>query len=95
MKWKELAACQGEDTEAFYDIYENNPDVRPAVDKVCMNCPVQKDCFAAGVSGKDYGAWGGVYLSDGEIDATFNNHRTNTQWAELWENLTMEKNVLY
>ena len=65
MKWKELAACQGEDTEAFYDIYENNPDVRPAVDKVCMNCPVQKDCFAAGVSGKDYGVWAGyIFLME-------------------------------
>lgn len=95
MKWMDSAACLGEDTNAFYDVYEENPDVRAGVDNLCMSCPVQRECFASGVSNKDYGVWGGVYLSDGEIDSTFNNHKTNSQWADLWENLTMEKNVLY
>lgn len=95
MIWQDVANCRGQDPEWFYDTYEEKPEIRKPVDSICMQCPVQRECFYTGVSSKDWGVWGGVYLQDGEIDTTFNNHKTGEDWADLWESLTMEKNVLY
>lgn len=95
MKWMDLANCRGQDPEWFYDIYEENVDIRKPVDDTCMQCPVQRQCFSTGVSSKDWGVWGGVYLEDGEVSKLFNSHKTSEDWADLWESLTMEKNVLY
>lgn len=91
MDWRSQGDCVGNaDPEAWFDAYENNQDLRPAVDRVCMNCPVQRTCFASGVSSKEWGVWGGVYLVDGKPDTEFNNHRSREDWTELWQSLTIE-----
>jgi hypothetical protein len=89
--WKDDASCLGLDNGLFFDTYEEDLDVRPIIDSLCSRCPVAKKCFANGVSGKEWGIWGGVYLEGGEISREFNNHRTKKDWAETWQSLTMDK----
>lgn len=93
MHWSEQALCHNSvDPEAYFDVYEENKDIRKAVDSGCMRCPVQRMCFSYGVSTKQWGVWGGVYLADGEIDTEFgyNSHKTGEDWADLWEALTID-----
>lgn len=78
------------DTNLYFDTYEDNIEVRPAIDKMCERCPVAKVCFANGISGKEWGVWGGIYLENGEISREFSKHRTKQEWGELWKTLTTE-----
>ena len=89
--WKDNASCLGLDNNLFFDKYEEDAQVRPTVDSICMSCPVKKTCFAVGVSGKEWGVWGGIFLEGGDISREFNNHRNKDGWAKTWESLTMEK----
>ena len=79
------------DTNLFFDKYEDDTQSRPTVDSMCMACPVAKTCFAVGISGKEWGVWGGVYLEGGDVSREFNNHKTKQNWSETWQSLTMEK----
>lgn len=87
-EWKDDASCKDFDTELFFDKYEENVDLRPAIDNLCFSCPVARMCLAVGVSQKTWGVWGGVYLEDGKISREFNRHRTKQDWANTWQNLT-------
>lgn len=89
--WKEEASCKGYDINLFFDTYEEDLALRPAIDKLCSECPVRKQCFAIGISQKNTGVWGGVYLDRGKVSREFGKHRTKQQWAETWQNLTMEQ----
>ena len=89
--WKDEGACLGLDTNLFFDKYEEDNLVRQAVDSICAGCPVAKRCFAVGVSGKEWGVWGGIFLDTGSISREFNNHKTKKDWADTWQSLTMEK----
>lgn len=89
--WKDNAACLGLENNLFFDKYEEDTNVRPIVDSICGSCPVRKTCFAVGVSSKEWGVWGGIYLEGGDISREFNNHRNKNGWANTWESLTMEK----
>ena len=88
-KWKDSAACYEYDTNMFFDKYEEDETLRPAVDKLCSQCPVAKTCFAVGVSTKEWGVWGGIYLEGGQISKEFNSHRDSNAWGETWKYLTM------
>jgi hypothetical protein len=88
--WKDEGACFGLDTNLFFDKYEEDNLVRQAVDSICAGCPVAKRCFAVGVSGKEWGVWGGIFLDTGSISREFNNHKTKKDWAATWQSLTME-----
>lgn len=89
--WKDQSACFGLDSNLFFDKYEEDLETRQSVDKMCKECPVRKVCFANGISGKEWGVWGGVYLEGGEISREFNRHKNKKDWASVWEALTMEK----
>lgn len=89
-KWKDKAKCLGLDTNLFFDKYEEDQHLARSVDKICQSCPVNQECFATGISGKEWGLWGGVYLKDGKIDKEFNIHKTKEDWFKTWESLTME-----
>ena len=80
----------GLNTNFYFEEYEDNIELRSGIDKICMNCPVRKVCFANGVSGKEWGLWGGVYLEGGEISREFNKHKTKQDWSNIWQALTME-----
>jgi hypothetical protein len=89
-KWKDEAKCLGMDTNLFFDKYEEDHFIARAIDKLCQACPVNKTCFSVGVSNKEWGVHGGVYLKEGSIDKEFNSHKSRQDWADVWESLTME-----
>lgn len=89
--WKDEASCLNYDVNVFFDKYEESESFRPAVDKICADCPVAKMCFAVGISQKEYGVWGGVYLEKGKISREFGRHKSKKDWAETWKYLTMDK----
>lgn len=88
--WKDNGSCLGFDTNLFFDKYEEDEKLRFAIDKLCNDCPIQKVCFAVGISGKEWGVWGGIYLENGNISREFNRHKTKQNWGETWSALTME-----
>jgi len=92
LKWKDKAECLDYDTNIFFDKYEEDEFLRPAVDKLCLRCPVSKTCFAVGVSSKEYGVWGGIYLEGGDISKEFNSHKSQEDWSNIWQNITMDGN---
>jgi hypothetical protein len=88
--WKDQGRCLNYDTNLFFDKYEEDISIRSAIDELCSSCPLVKQCFAVGISQKEWGVWGGVYLENGGISKEFNKHRDKAQWAEKWKNLTMD-----
>jgi hypothetical protein len=88
--WKQSAVCADYDTNLFFEKYEDDTLLRPAIDKLCSECPVRKECFAVGVSQKEWGIWGGIYIENGQISREFNNHRTKQSWGDTWKNLVMD-----
>ena len=88
--WKDNAKCLGMDNNLFFDTYENDRSLAPSIDKLCQSCPVNRQCFAVGVSNKEWGVWGGVYLKDGTIDKEFNSHKSKQDLFDTWKSLTME-----
>jgi hypothetical protein len=89
-EWKDLGSCREYDTNLFFDKYEENADLRPGIDKLCADCPMVKHCFAVGVSQKEWGVWGGVYIENGKISREFNKHRSKEDWSQTWQTLTMD-----
>jgi signal transduction histidine kinase len=90
-EWKDDALCLDYDTNIFFEKYEDDELLRPAVDKLCSMCPVAKMCFAVGVSQKEWGIWGGVYLESGQISKEFSKHKSKIDWANTWQRLTTEQ----
>jgi hypothetical protein len=88
-EWKDKASCYKYDTNIFFEKYENDLMLRPAIDKLCLECPVMKECFSVGITQKEWGVWGGIYLEQGEISREFNKHKTKPIWANIWQTLTM------
>ena len=88
--WKDDAACLEYDTNLFFDKYEEDELLRPAIDKLCSQCPVSKTCFTVGVSQKEWGIWGGIYLENGELSKEFSKHKNRNDWANTCKYLTME-----
>ena len=88
-KWKDQAKCLGMDTNIFFDKYEEDPTMAASIDELCGDCPVNRECFAVGVSGKEWGVWGGIYLEAGDISREFNKHKTKQEWSYTWQALTM------
>jgi len=88
--WKDNALCLGLDTNIFFEKYEDDTDSRIMVDSLCATCPVARQCFAVGVSGKEWGVWGGVYIESGEISREFNKHKSKEDWSSTWKKLTMD-----
>lgn len=83
IRWWHLAACQGMDTNLFFDQYENDINIAKNIDEACLSCPVISMCYAAGVEKNEYGIWGGVYLTSGSIDKSRNIHKTQETWKRL------------
>ena len=89
--WKNRAKCKDWDVNLFFDKYEEDTELRRDVDEFCSTCPVMRECFAVGVSTKQVGVWGGVYLYKGKISREFNRHKTKDDWAKTWSDLTIDK----
>jgi len=83
--WQTNALCGGLDTENFFNNYEDNEELAIQIDRMCLGCPVIKECFNFGVSTESWGVWGGVYLVDGKIDSMKNYHKTQDTWSKILE----------
>ena len=81
--WWHLAICRGMETNLFYDKYEADANIAKSIDEACLSCPVIKMCYQSGIDNSEYGIWGGVYLSSGEIDKSKNLHKTPEVWKRL------------
>lgn len=88
--WKDQGLCRDYDTNLFFDKYEEDVDLRFAIDNLCSRCPVARQCFAVGVSQKEWGVWGGIYIENGKISREFGKHRTKEDWGQTWSYLTMD-----
>lgn len=91
LKWKDQGLCSDYDTNLFFDKYEEDINLRLAIDDLCHKCPVLKTCFAVGVSSKECGVWGGVYLEEGVVSKEFNSHKTESDWGNTWRRLTIDE----
>jgi hypothetical protein len=89
--WKDEAACLGMETNDFFDNYEEKPEIRSEIDSICQSCPVRRTCFAVGISEKNTGVWGGIFLEQGDISREFNRHKSKQDWANTWQALTTEQ----
>lgn len=89
-EWKDQGLCRDYDTNLFFDKYEEDIDLRPAIDNLCSQCPMARQCFAVAVSQKEWGVWGGIYVENGKISREFNKHRSKEDWANTWSYLTMD-----
>lgn len=89
-EWKDSGSCRDYDTNMFFDTYEEDEKLRPAIDSLCSKCPMAKQCFAVGVSQKEWGVWGGIYIENGKISREYNKHRSKADWAATWQYLTID-----
>lgn len=98
LNWRHLAACSNmvmiihknnntgkrtSDLDPFFDNYESDPIVAEQTDQMCLFCPVNKQCLQDGISNKDPGVWGGIYLDNGKTHKKFNAHKTAETWKRL------------
>jgi hypothetical protein len=87
--WRTLGSCSGmisgseNQVDIFFDDYEADPFIAAAADAMCISCPVADQCGLAGISNKEWGVWGGIYLKDGKIDKVRNSHKTPETWETL------------
>jgi hypothetical protein len=89
-EWIAKAKCRSMDREMFFDKYEEDSDLAKVVDAICVSCPVVKDCFDHGTTNNEWGVWGGVYLVDGEVNATRNIHKTQEAWSKILDVVGMD-----
>jgi hypothetical protein len=89
-EWHELGSCYNLNTPGnmehknlFFEDYEDDAVIAAQVDQMCLGCPVATMCYDYGVQSKSSGAWGGIYLKDGNIDKPRNVHKT----AEVWKKI--------
>lgn len=81
--WMSEALCAGTDTEKYFDLYEEDDELAKEVDRMCLSCPVVKECFEEGVNTESYGVWGGIFLNEGKLDNVRNSHKTDIIWEKL------------
>jgi hypothetical protein len=81
--WTGEALCAGLNTELFFDKYELDQSVAKDIDRLCLSCPVMKECFDYGVQTESFGVWGGVFLNDGKLDNVRNSHKTPEIWKSI------------
>ena len=83
IKWYHLSACKEMPINWFYDDYETDKELAKQVDQICLHCPVAKICHSEGVSNKEKGVWGGVYMDLGRPDKQHNSHKTSEILKQL------------
>ena len=85
--WGDLAACRGLPTEYFFEKYEEDAVHAQTIDSVCLSCPVIKQCHQFGIDGNNTGVWGGIYLTNGNVDRSRNMHKSREDWEAVLERL--------
>lgn len=84
--WHDIALCRNIDIpDIFFDDYEDDARIAKNADKMCLSCPAIQFCLREGMSNRETGCWGGIYLSKGEIDEYRNSHKEEETWDKLKE----------
>jgi hypothetical protein len=83
IKWYHLSACRNMPINWFYDDYESDKELAKQVDQICLHCPVIKQCYAEGVTNKEKGVRGGIYMDLGRSDKQHNLHKEQEIWKQL------------
>lgn len=88
IEWQDLALCRGSmETNWFYDEYDNE-SVSHMVDEACLSCPVMKQCLQQGIDNKEWGVWGGIYLTSGQKDDNKNKFKTPETWKRIQKRMS-------
>jgi hypothetical protein len=87
-EWRNKARCAGMDLNLFFEKYEEDIEVAKRIDnKICLHCPVIKECFNYATKMEEpykaHGVFGGVFFVDGEISKSRNAHKTQEVWEEI------------
>lgn len=59
----ERASCRGIDTDLFYEHKTGLEEMGLTINhlrRICMSCPIQRDCLTIGVAHEPFGFWGGL-----------------------------------
>jgi hypothetical protein len=85
--WEQLAACNNMDEYVnwFFDDYEQDEIYAANASQICYHCPVIRACHEWAIDNKAEGLHGGVYFSNGKIDANRNKNKTPAEWKNLEE----------
>ena len=67
ISWMDTASCVGWDTDLFFEKYLEDDEAATDVTKLCLMCPVQKECLNFGRYMKSSGVWGGHWLQNGRV----------------------------
>lgn len=89
--WSKEAKCLNLDTNLFFEKYEEDLSLRNAIDSLCKQCTVQRECIANAVSRQENGVWGGIYFEKGKISKEFNSHKKQDNWFDIWLSASMEQ----
>lgn len=66
-----------------FDKYDNGGASSENADRLCLTCPVIKECFEAGSRG-EHGQWGGIYWNgNGKPDLRSNEHKSDEYLNEV------------
>lgn len=80
---RELVTARPGSDDVLYDSYESDPIIATQTDQMCLGCPVIRECLGAGLSRKEWGVWGGLYLENGKPNRARNSHKTDDVWDAL------------
>ena len=80
VRWQDFALCPHFPPSIFFEEYETDIRTAKITDEICMSCPVRAQCLEEGMETGQWGVWGGVFLTNGKIDAAKNAHKTSEQW---------------
>lgn len=88
--WEQLGTCKTlprdqitDANDILFDKYESDPITAIQTDQMCLSCPVARQCLPAGLMGKHWGVWGGIYLENGKPNKARNAHKTDEVWSDL------------
>lgn len=90
-QWRDISACDGYETQFFFEKYERDPIVAEQVDQLCATCPVTKECFGFGQETKSTGVFGGFYMENGDVKQEKNRHKSAEMAARLAKRVTSDE----
>ena len=81
--WMDRGSCVGvDDPERYFDKYLKDPEIALQVQKICVLCPVRKECYNYGLQLKCTGVWGGVWLQTGRVVKRIESILSSYYWED-------------
>lgn len=61
--WMTMARCNTIDDKSMF-FEEQRVSIARAAKKICLECPVQQECFSYAVKNREIGIWGGMTTNE-------------------------------